>query len=59
MSESQELPIKSDKTINQEEKMVNSMISSKKEDHLLLQTQLTLDIDLINLQFNSIQLSFS
>jgi hypothetical protein len=54
MSESQELPIKSDKTINQEKKMVNSMISSKKEDHLLLQTQPTLDIDLINLEFNSI-----
>jgi hypothetical protein len=45
MLEYQELLIKLDKTIKLEEKMVNLMISLKKEDHLLLQIQLMLDID--------------
>ena len=49
-SEFQELPIKSDKTTAQEEKTVNSTISSKKEDHLLPPTQSTPPIDLFNLK---------
>ena len=45
MLEYQEPLIKLDKIIKLEEKMVNSMTSLKKEDHLLLQIQLMLDID--------------
>lgn len=49
-SEFQELPTKSDKTTVPEEKTVNSMISLKKEDHLLPPIQSTPPIDLFNLK---------